>query len=83
MVNQYPGSVWQSLIERANWVAKLHISPQAKFLTRLQGPQFKNAVSTILKQHNAISDGQEYVNQFQLGIDKSLGTLSSKQEFGC
>jgi len=48
--NQHPGSVWCSLIERANWLNKLDISKQAKRLTLLRGKPFIDAVEKILKR---------------------------------
>ena len=41
-------SVYESLLERANWIDKLDISPQAKRLTRLRGLDFQIAVDRIL-----------------------------------
>ena len=47
---QFPGSVWCSLISRANWLDKLTISNQAKRLTLLRGKFFLNAVNRILER---------------------------------
>lgn len=44
----HPGSVWCSLVTRANWISNLDISRQAKRLTRLQGRFFKRAVERII-----------------------------------
>ncbi len=51
MASWYPKSVWQSLVDRTNWLAGLNVSPVAKKLTRLQGRQFVLAVQRII--HNA------------------------------
>jgi len=48
MADNYPGSVWQSIINYADWTQKLNISATAKKLTRLNGPQLRKAVTKHL-----------------------------------
>lgn len=48
MASWHPGSVYNSLIENANWLEKLNISTTAKRLSRLSGRQFQLAVERIL-----------------------------------
>jgi len=48
--SQCPGSVYKSLLDNANWIDTLDISPRAKRLTRLQGRTFLLAVNRILAQ---------------------------------
>lgn len=48
MADQHPGSVWQSLVDWANWTRRLDVSPTARRLTALRGPQFRRAVAKML-----------------------------------
>jgi hypothetical protein len=43
-----PGSVWHSLVTRADWLTGLDISVQAKRLTLLHGNAFVRSVNDIL-----------------------------------
>lgn len=45
-----PGSVWCSLLSRADWLNKLDISDNAKRLTRLKGKFFISAANKIIKR---------------------------------
>ncbi len=44
----FPGSVYESLLSRVNWLSKLRISRTAKQLSRLSGPKFLTAVERLL-----------------------------------
>lgn len=55
----HPNSVYQSLLDRANWIAKLSISAQAKRLTRLSGHRFLIAVEDILTSDKAMRHGRK------------------------
>ncbi len=48
MAEQHPGSVWQSLVDYANWTKNLSINRTAQRLICLSGPQFYNAVAANL-----------------------------------
>lgn len=54
---QCPGSVYKSLLDGANWIDTLDISPRAKRLTRLQGRQFLQAVENILSHRSRYTHG--------------------------
>jgi hypothetical protein len=49
MAYWHPNSVYQSLLDRANWLSSVRISPLAMRLTRLRGRQFLLAVERLAR----------------------------------
>lgn len=45
----HPGSVFQSMLEYANWLGTCDISEFAKRLTRLRGNKFQQAVESLIR----------------------------------
>ncbi len=62
IAEQYPGSVYQSIVDYANWTRKLSVSPLAARLTRLTGPQFRRAVNRTL---SGMFDGEPVTGENQ------------------
>lgn len=48
MADWHPGSVWQSIVNYADWTRTLDLGATARRLTRLSGPQFRDAVTRLL-----------------------------------
>jgi hypothetical protein len=62
MADDYPGSVWQSVVDYANWTRTLDVSATARRLTRLSGPQFRKAVMRRLAEMYADDECRKPIN---------------------
>lgn len=62
MADDHPGSVWQSIVDYANWTRKLDVSATASRLTRLSGPQFRRAVIRHLADMFADDEQRKVIN---------------------
>jgi hypothetical protein len=62
MADDYPGSVWQSIVNYANWTRTLDVSATTKRLTRLSGPKFYHAVMRHLAEMYVDDEQQRIIN---------------------
>lgn len=60
MAYWHPGSVYESLLGRADWISKLGISILAKKLSRMRPRQFRHAVTRLTPPGKRITRQEVY-----------------------